>query len=282
MKSLCKTTRLFVMALSAISCVITSCGSDGPDDPTPDEDYGGNGTYVRHLKSLTQTRVTTYSFGTYTKTRKYNNFVYDSYNRVVSVDEEDYDYGSKAIQLTYTSDGVTCSTVSFDGDTEMFRYTLENNRITGEYFDGSNIKYEYSDGLLSLIDDSSYSSAIYQYYDDGSLRSFTRKKNKQNDYTTSFSYPNDQKPLAGPLLWFDIHQINPFCTEGTDYNWVLQLSGFFDELNPKNLPVEVVITSKYGDSHYNPTFRQDSDGYVTEISLDQGLMGNYTITFDWE
>lgn len=277
MKLFCDFFKVFVAVLLAASFgLLTAFGSSKPYGATTDgnDAAGGNGaSTTRHLKSiiLVESRTPT------TTTIVYDNFIYDAANRVTAFTET----APKSIdnyQYTWSPDKVICTRnhVSVNGSwEETATFLIENGLVTAELWDGSRIKYEYTDGLLSSIDDPGYSYAIYERNADGSLHSFTRNKKGQVPYTTTFSYGGQS--YSGPLLFIEIAQVNLWCMEGTEYCWPLQLAGLFGDLTPGTLPETV---TKGGQTPVNITFNQDSEGYVTELIVHSSTP--HTLTFEWE
>lgn len=278
MKLLCDFFKVFVaVSLTASFGLLTAFGSSKSYESTTDgnESAGGHGTSTtRHLKSviLVEGRTPT------TTTRVYDNFIYDAANRVTAVTET----APKSInnyQYSYSLDKVICThnhaSVDGYGWEETVTFLIENGLVTEELWDGSQIKYEYTNGMLSSIDDPGYSSAIYERNDDGSLHSFTRNKKRKDPYTTTFSYGG--QPYNGPLLFIGIAQVDPWCMEGTEFCWPLQLSGLFGDMTPGNLPETVSID---GRAPVNITFNQDSEGYITELIVHSSTP--YTLTYVWE
>lgn len=284
-------SKVFVAALLAASFgLLTAFGSYEPNESTSggNDTSGGNGaSATRHLKSIIHVSTSTTPSSTGTTTIVYDNFSYDAANRVTAFTETGPKYIVK-YQYNYSTDKVICTSnhASVNGNgsgyEETVTFSIENGLVTGELWDGSQMTYEYTDGLLSSIDDPGYSSAIYERNDDGSLHSFTRNKKRQTPYTKTFSY--GEQSYNGPLLFVET-TVDPWCLEGTEYCWPLQLSGLFGDLLPGNLPETVTVSEERYDSPINITFKQDSEGYITELNVCSSTIythDNECMTFEWE
>lgn len=269
--------KVFVAALLAAS--FGSLTAFGSYEPTESISGGNGASTTRHLKSIT----IHYDHGrSTTKTIVYDNFIYDAANRVTAFTETDPE-GIVNYQYIYSTDKVICTShhTSVDGNKwdyeEIATFLIENGLVTVELWDGSQMEYEYTDGLLSSIDDPGYQQATYERNDDGCLHSFTRNKKGKTPYTTTFSY--GEQSYNGPLLLIGVS--DPFCLEGTEYCWPLQLSGLFGDLLPGNLPETATKISDDNTSTTNFTFKLDSEGYITEFNaLHSSTLS--TIIYEWE
>lgn len=226
---------------------------------------------------------TYYLNGSWTTTEVYSDFVYDDNNRIVSYTckNPSNSINDNSISITYTREAITC-VMSYPNFDETFVYHLSGNRILSEDWDGSSLTYDYADSKLTSIVDGGYASATYSWNVDGSLKSFIRTK-RNDTGTTEFSYPSEPKTCNGPLLWVDLGDVDPFCMEGTDCNWALQLSGYFIEVGFKQLPDQACYTRANSDPiNYTIEAVQDEQGYVTELKVVKSQYTYDTLTFVWE